>query len=153
MVLCHGMTSRVALVMAPLLPRICTGVGNMGLENGGGVQGGASRPFIFYFVELIIIWQFQCFRYFQALTLSNLIYLTQGITYLLLLRISFPCFVIRRYIPEYGNICYLLSSMKSSCSIKVQIRFWEKQITFIILKPSRPYGGSKRSSDSSCCKI
>ena len=40
MVLCHGMTSRVALVMAPLLPRICTGVGNMGLENGGGVQGG-----------------------------------------------------------------------------------------------------------------
>ena len=43
MVLCHGMTSRVALVMAPLLPRIRTGVGNMGLENGGGgVQGGVS---------------------------------------------------------------------------------------------------------------
>ena len=34
------MTSRVALVMAPLLPRIRTGVGNMGLENGGGFQGG-----------------------------------------------------------------------------------------------------------------
>ena len=35
MVLCHGMTSRVPLVMAPLLPRIRTGMGNMGLENGG----------------------------------------------------------------------------------------------------------------------
>ena len=40
MVLCHGMTSRVALVMAPLLPRIRTGTGNMGLENGGGFKGG-----------------------------------------------------------------------------------------------------------------
>ena len=34
------MTSRVALVMAPLLPRIRTGTGNMGLENGGGSRGG-----------------------------------------------------------------------------------------------------------------
>ena len=34
------MTSRVALVMAPLLPRIRTGVGNMGLENGGGGSRG-----------------------------------------------------------------------------------------------------------------
>ena len=34
------MTSRVALVMAPLLPRIRMGVGNNGLENGGGAQGG-----------------------------------------------------------------------------------------------------------------
>ena len=38
MVLLHGMTSRVALVMAPLLPRIRTGTGNMGLENGGGFK-------------------------------------------------------------------------------------------------------------------
>ena len=46
MVLCHGMTSRVALVMAPLLPRIRTGTGNMGLENGGGFKGGGgSRGF------------------------------------------------------------------------------------------------------------
>ena len=37
------MTSRVALVMAPLLPRIRTGTGNMGLENGGGSRGGGSR--------------------------------------------------------------------------------------------------------------
>ena len=44
MVLCHGMTSRVALVMAPLLPRICTGTGNMGLENGGGFKGGLKAP-------------------------------------------------------------------------------------------------------------
>ena len=43
MVLCHGMTSRVPLVMAPLLPRIRTGMGNMGLENGGGFKGGDSR--------------------------------------------------------------------------------------------------------------
>ena len=34
------MASRVALVMAPLLPGIRMGVGNNGLENGGGVQGG-----------------------------------------------------------------------------------------------------------------
>ena len=33
------MTSRVALVMAPLLPRIRMGVGNNGLENGGGLKG------------------------------------------------------------------------------------------------------------------
>ena len=43
MVLCHGMTSRVALVMAPLLPRIRTGTGNMGLENGGGFKGGGFK--------------------------------------------------------------------------------------------------------------
>ena len=36
MLLCRGMTSRVAQVMAPLLPGIRTGVGNNGLENGGG---------------------------------------------------------------------------------------------------------------------
>ena len=36
------MTSRVALVMAPLLPGIRTGVGNNGLENGRGVPGGGS---------------------------------------------------------------------------------------------------------------
>ena len=40
MVLCHGMTSRVALVMAPLLPRIRPDVGNMGLENGRGFKEG-----------------------------------------------------------------------------------------------------------------
>ena len=35
------LTSRVALVMAPLLPGIRMGVGNNGLENGGGGgQGG-----------------------------------------------------------------------------------------------------------------
>ena len=34
------MVSRVALVMAPLLPRICRGVGNMGLKTGGGSRGG-----------------------------------------------------------------------------------------------------------------
>ena len=46
MVLCHGMTSRVALVMAPLLPRIRTGTGNMGLENGGGgFKGDKKRTF------------------------------------------------------------------------------------------------------------
>ena len=49
MVLCHGMTSRVALVMAPLLPRIRTGVGNMGLENGGGVQGGGLEYLVKHF--------------------------------------------------------------------------------------------------------
>ena len=38
--LCRDMTSRVALVMAPLLPGIRMGVGNNGLENGGGAQGG-----------------------------------------------------------------------------------------------------------------
>ena len=43
MVLCHGMTSRVALVMAPLLPRIRTGTGNMGLENGGGGSRGIKK--------------------------------------------------------------------------------------------------------------
>ena len=43
MVLCHGMTSRVPLVMAPLLPRIRTGMGNMGLENGGGSRGGGFK--------------------------------------------------------------------------------------------------------------
>ena len=37
------MASRVALVMAPLLPRICRGVGNMGLKTGGGVQGGGEN--------------------------------------------------------------------------------------------------------------
>ena len=37
------MTSRVALVMAPLLPGIRIGVGNMGLENGGGLKGGVQR--------------------------------------------------------------------------------------------------------------
>ena len=36
------MASRVALVMAPLLPGIRMGVGNNGLENGGG--GGEVRP-------------------------------------------------------------------------------------------------------------
>ena len=39
MVLYHDMYSRIALVMAPLLPWIRRGVGNMGLKNGG-VQGG-----------------------------------------------------------------------------------------------------------------
>ena len=42
------MTSRVALVMAPLLPGIRMGVGNNGLENGGvkgGVPGGGARLF------------------------------------------------------------------------------------------------------------
>ena len=34
------MTSRVALVMAPLLPGIRMGVGNNGLENGGGFKEG-----------------------------------------------------------------------------------------------------------------
>ena len=34
------MASRVALVMAPLLPGICMGVGNNGLKNGGVVKGG-----------------------------------------------------------------------------------------------------------------
>ena len=47
MVLCHDMTSRVALVMAPLMPRIRTGKGNMGLENGGGVQGDKKRGYLF----------------------------------------------------------------------------------------------------------
>ena len=40
MVLCRDMASRVAPVMAPLLPWIPRGVGNMGLKMGGGVQGG-----------------------------------------------------------------------------------------------------------------
>ena len=39
--LCRDMTSRVALVMAPLLPGIRMGVGNNGLENGGGEFRGA----------------------------------------------------------------------------------------------------------------
>ena len=39
-VLSRGMTSRVAPVMAPLLPRIRTGVGNSGPENGGGGSSG-----------------------------------------------------------------------------------------------------------------
>ena len=30
------MTAQVALVMAPLLPRICTGEGNVGWKYGGG---------------------------------------------------------------------------------------------------------------------
>ena len=34
------MTAQVALVMAPLLPRICTGEGNVGWKYGG---GGGSR--------------------------------------------------------------------------------------------------------------
>ena len=35
------MTAQVALVMAPLLPRICTGEGNVGWKyGGGGVQDG-----------------------------------------------------------------------------------------------------------------
>ena len=36
MVLCRSMTSRVALVMAPLLPGIRIGVGNNGLRKRGG---------------------------------------------------------------------------------------------------------------------
>ena len=40
MILYRDMASRVALVMSPLVPRICRGVGNMGLKTGGGVQGG-----------------------------------------------------------------------------------------------------------------
>ena len=40
MVLCHDMASKVALVMAPLLPWIRRGVGNMGLKVGGGFKGG-----------------------------------------------------------------------------------------------------------------
>ena len=44
MVLCRSMTSRVALVMAPLLPGIRIGVGNMGLENGGGSKGPPLTP-------------------------------------------------------------------------------------------------------------
>ena len=42
MVLCHDMASRVALVMAPMLPWICRRVGNMGLKNGG-VKGGGEE--------------------------------------------------------------------------------------------------------------
>ena len=47
MLLCRGMTSRVAQVMAPLLPGIRTGVGNNGLENGGGEfrGGGEETPY------------------------------------------------------------------------------------------------------------
>ena len=37
---CRDMASRVALVMAPLLPGIRMGVGNNGLENGGGGSSG-----------------------------------------------------------------------------------------------------------------
>ena len=36
MILYRDVASRVALVMAPLLPRIRRGVGNMGLKTGGG---------------------------------------------------------------------------------------------------------------------
>ena len=41
--LCRDMASRVALVMAPLLPGICMGVGNNGLKNGGVVKGGGEK--------------------------------------------------------------------------------------------------------------
>ena len=56
MVLYGGMTSRVALVIAPLLPVLRIGVGNMGLENrgkgfkGGGL-GGAQVIQTFIYVE------------------------------------------------------------------------------------------------------
>ena len=40
MVLCLDMASRVALVMALLLPRIHRGVGNKGLKMGRGFKGG-----------------------------------------------------------------------------------------------------------------
>ena len=40
MILYRDVASRVALVMAPLLPRIRRGVGNMGLKTGGGFKGG-----------------------------------------------------------------------------------------------------------------
>ena len=46
MLLCSGMTSRVAQVMAPLLPGIRMGVGNNGLENGGGGKQ-KSVPWLF----------------------------------------------------------------------------------------------------------
>ena len=45
------MTSRVALVMAPLLPRIRTGVVNMGLENGGG-RGEGGGPYKMYIFSI-----------------------------------------------------------------------------------------------------
>ena len=43
MVLCLDMASRVALVMALLLPRIHRGVGNKGLKMGRGFKGGRFR--------------------------------------------------------------------------------------------------------------
>ena len=49
MILYRDVASRVALVMAPLLPRIRRGVGNMGLKTGGGVQGGGERESIVIF--------------------------------------------------------------------------------------------------------
>ena len=42
--LCRDMASRVALVMAPLLPGIRMGVGNNGLENGGGGKERSAPP-------------------------------------------------------------------------------------------------------------
>ena len=43
MILYRDVASRVALVMAPLLPRIRRGVGNMGLKTGGGGSRGGER--------------------------------------------------------------------------------------------------------------
>ena len=40
MILYRDMVSRVALVIAPLLPVLRIGVGNMGLENRDGSRGG-----------------------------------------------------------------------------------------------------------------
>ena len=51
MVLCRDMASSVALVMAPLLPWICSCVVNMGFKmgcQGGWVQGGRVRGVDFY---------------------------------------------------------------------------------------------------------